>query len=340
MKDEEREPELEAPPPPPEPPIDEPPPELTTVTAMPIVGFDSSLLPLPEPPTAEAEVAAQPIVVAVSPLVDPDQPRPKKKRRTPGVKVPRWSEEEEVKLRTLVQEHGTKDWAKVATELGSHRSPAGVDQHWQILSGKRRRNGKAAHTDRVIVAAEAITNADAVAVAGMPVAVTSIGAPAPAKPAKRDRRSKGKVARWTADEEERLRGLVGDLTDINWDEIAQKLGTGRSGAGVDQHYQIMTGKRKSYYVSVAEKRAMAENSVAAPIAVATVQIADATAVAANNAPEATAMAISEAATEGTAEATAEATVEATTDPAVTAEATITADVQADMPPDATPTVAV
>ena len=55
-------------------------------------------------------------------------------RRAPGAKVPRWSEDEETKLRALVKS-GVKDWAKVAAELGTGRSPAGVDQHWQILCG-------------------------------------------------------------------------------------------------------------------------------------------------------------------------------------------------------------
>jgi hypothetical protein len=200
--------------------------------------------------------------------------RAKKKRRTPGAKVPRWSIEEEDKLRALVEENGTKDWAKVAAELGSHRSPAGVDQHWQILSGKRRRNGKATDSkfEAVVAAGATILSTDDDALDGVPVLVTSIASSAPSNQPRRDRRrNTGKVARWTAEEEDRLRSLVGNTGEANWEGIAQALGTGRTGTGVDQHYQIMTGKRKVYYVSAAEKRAVSDNSPRAPIAVATLQ---------------------------------------------------------------------
>lgn len=234
----------------------------------------------PEDDTAaEGAGAEPPFALAVCEVqVDTptdDENRPKKKRRTPGVKVPRWSDDEEKKLRALVTEHGTKDWAKVAGDLGTNRSAAGVDQHWQILSGKRRRNGKSANETGV---------ASPVAVDGDTVDDSPEGAegspppPTPSaegtvvlalvKPAKRDRRSAGKVARWTPEEEERLRATVDEMKGASWQEIAERLGTNRSGAGVDQHYQIMTGKRKSYYISVAEKRSLSESGSVAPIAVA------------------------------------------------------------------------
>jgi len=214
-----------------------------------------------------------------------DGARAKKKRRTPGVKVPRWSEEEEGRLRALVNEHGIKDWAKVAGALGSHRSPAGVDQHWQILSGKRRRNGKAAPFPEttvtaaaVVASSEALASAEGVAVTDVTVMVAEMSGAPPTPPssksAKRDRRSTGKVARWTQEEEEKLRSLVPESgVEPNWDDIAAQLGSARSAAGVDQHFQIMTGKRKSYYVSVADKRAQADATLAAPIAVATLETA-------------------------------------------------------------------
>lgn len=199
--------------------------------------------------------------------------RAKKKRRTPGVKVPRWSIEEEDKLRSLVERHGTKDWARIAAELGSHRSPSGVDQHWQILSGKRRRNGKAANTasQAMVTAGAAISSTDGDALGDVPVFVASVAHPTPSNLPKRDRRSTGKVARWTPEEEDHLRALVGGIGEPDWEAVAQELGTGRTGTGVDQHYQIMTGKRKIYYVSAAEKRAVTDNSLRAPIAIATLQ---------------------------------------------------------------------
>jgi hypothetical protein len=188
--------------------------------------------------------------------------RAKKKRRTPGVKVPRWSVEEEDKLRALVEEHGTKEWGKIAAALGSQRSAAGVDQHWQIMGGKGRPNGKASDgvSGAIVAAAALISSTDADAADGEPVLVTTI---APPNRAKRDRRNPGKVARWTTEEEEHLRTLVGDVPEPNWGVIAQELGTGRTATGVDQHYQIMMGKRKTYY----QKR----KAPGAPVAVATLQ---------------------------------------------------------------------
>ena len=66
-----------------------------------------------------------------------------KRGRKSGTKVPRWTPEEEVRLRALVEELGEKDWTSVAGRLETGRSPAGVEQHWQIMSGKRKRNGEA-----------------------------------------------------------------------------------------------------------------------------------------------------------------------------------------------------
>ena len=69
---------------------------------------------------------------------------------------------------------------------------------------------------------------------------------------KRERRSGGKVSRWTQEEEDRLKALVLELgSSGQWQAIAERLETGRTAAGVDQHYQLMTGRRKRY--SAAEK---------------------------------------------------------------------------------------
>ena len=68
---------------------------------------------------------------------------------------------------------------------------------------------------------------------------------------KRQRKSSGKVARWTTEEEDLLRALVNELgAGGHWAAIAERLAAGgfqkRTGAGVDQHYQLMTGRRKKY----------------------------------------------------------------------------------------------
>ena len=53
-----------------------------------------------------------------------------------------------------------------------------------------------------------------------------------------------KVPRWSAEEQARLMGLVTELGDKNWKEIAARLGNGRSATAVEQHYNIVIGKRK------------------------------------------------------------------------------------------------
>merc|ERR1740124_612822 len=62
---------------------------------------------------------------------------------------------------------------------------------------------------------------------------------------KRERKHSGKITRWTPGEEELLRTQVNDLGSTgHWTEIATRLGTERTAAGVDQHWQIMCGRRK------------------------------------------------------------------------------------------------
>jgi len=53
-----------------------------------------------------------------------------------------------------------------------------------------------------------------------------------------------KVPRWSAEEQARLMGLVTELGDKNWKEIAARLGNGRSATAVEQHYNIVIGNRK------------------------------------------------------------------------------------------------
>jgi len=54
----------------------------------------------------------------------------------------RWTSEEEKDLRVLVEDLGTGKWSHVAERLGSGRTASGVEQHWQIMTGQRKRNGK------------------------------------------------------------------------------------------------------------------------------------------------------------------------------------------------------
>jgi len=59
-------------------------------------------------------------------------------------KNPRWTPDEEANLRQLLQELGNS-WAPIAERLGTGRTAAGVEQHWQVLTGRRKR--KRAQTD-------------------------------------------------------------------------------------------------------------------------------------------------------------------------------------------------
>ena len=47
-----------------------------------------------------------------------------------------------------------------------------------------------------------------------------------------------KRRRWTPDEENELRTLVGELGPDKWPAVAQRLGTGRSADAVEQHWRI------------------------------------------------------------------------------------------------------
>ena len=52
-----------------------------------------------------------------------------------------WSDKEEQMLREVVAEYGPKNWAAVAERLDTGRSADGVQQHWQAMQRKRRRDG-------------------------------------------------------------------------------------------------------------------------------------------------------------------------------------------------------
>ena len=75
-------------------------------------------------------------------------------------KVKRWEPEEEASIRELVAKLGTtragkdgkpdrvtvsaKNWAVIAERLGSGRSTGALQQHWDIMNGKREKSGKKA----------------------------------------------------------------------------------------------------------------------------------------------------------------------------------------------------
>ena len=71
-----------------------------------------------------------------------------KRVRPPGLKVPRWTPEEEEKLKSLVAVHGTRNWKEIAAGLAAGRTATAVEQHYNILIGKRKKNyGPSAHSD-------------------------------------------------------------------------------------------------------------------------------------------------------------------------------------------------
>ena len=61
--------------------------------------------------------------------------------------------------------------------------------------------------------------------------------------------------RWTQDEDARLREAVAELGKGKWGLVADRLGTGRSRSAVEQHWQVMTGVRKSRVCYAARRQA-------------------------------------------------------------------------------------
>ena len=49
------------------------------------------------------------------------------------------------------------------------------------------------------------------------------------------------AGRWAEDEEASLKELVSELGDNAWDQVAERLGTGRSARGAEQHWEVMRG---------------------------------------------------------------------------------------------------
>jgi len=220
-------------------------------------GPGKPLPPHPHQPTSHPLVAGYqpppPIVVPASLGVVPQaalanvltgQPPPPKRQRKERDSVAatnqgrgvarRWNDDEEAHLRRLVDEHGTGKWPTVAERLATGRTPSGVEQHWQIMTGQRKRNCKTTIKDGDMAP---------------PIVprhhVTSHAALAHGHALHMQERQVTHVAhRWTVDEEARLRALVQEIGKGKWTLIAENLGTGRSASGVEQHWQIMIGQRK------------------------------------------------------------------------------------------------
>ena len=59
--------------------------------------------------------------------------------------------------------------------------------------------------------------------------------------------SEGRTAHqsWTRQEEEDLIRLVEELGEEQWDAVAERLGTGRTGRGAEHHWGLMTGTKTS-----------------------------------------------------------------------------------------------
>ena len=53
----------------------------------------------------------------------------------------RWTQDEDARLREAVAELGKGKWGLVADRLGTGRTPSAVEQHWQVMTGQRQRNG-------------------------------------------------------------------------------------------------------------------------------------------------------------------------------------------------------
>lgn len=94
----------------------------------------------PRPPSSSPTLPLPPAhPIMPSP---PPEPEVKKRKRACGSSVPRWTCEEEERLKALVHSLGAKAWGEISRELGTNRSGSGVEQHWNIMTGKRKRNGK------------------------------------------------------------------------------------------------------------------------------------------------------------------------------------------------------
>lgn len=159
----------------------------------------------------------------------------------------RWAADEERKLSQLAAQHGfkKKDWGDKAIALGTGRTAASVEQHWSTMVRKQQAAARAADGDE---SQEAATDTLTGTAATMPDS-GDVG-PADAlddgvvlgRPAKHPRLgTHEKHPRWLVWEEDFLKSLVKDegAKYRDWARKATKLGTGRTGCAVEQHWGFM-----------------------------------------------------------------------------------------------------
>ena len=165
----------------------------------------------------------------------PKQARPGRQ----GKQVPRWTPQEEERLKAFIGYTEPRGrWNEIAEKMGNGRSAMSVEQHWQILMGKRKKHQSVK-----------LSKGDD----GYPLGSSPSGYGDGAdgahsgEKAKRTRQRGGNTPRWTEEEEKHLLQLRDELGERNWTGIAERLAIDRprrSAAGVEQHWQIMAGKRR------------------------------------------------------------------------------------------------
>ena len=118
------------------------------VPSVPVVTAVAEASTIDDIPAVEAELISVAADVVAADVVAADvtgtaavDGAVEKRGRKRGTTVPRWTPEEEARLRQAIEELGEKEWTAVAGRLETGRGAAGVEQHWQIMSGKRKRNG-------------------------------------------------------------------------------------------------------------------------------------------------------------------------------------------------------
>ena len=166
-------------------------------------------------PGAQAFVLAGGSVTPHLPGLAPPGEQPREKGGA------RWTPDEEHELKRLIEEVGAKgQWRVIADRLRSGRSPGAVEQHWQIMTGGR----KGSSATRLAQQRLEVEDGDG--------------------DAKRSRATKTRAVahRWTPQEEAQLSALVEELGPRGkWGQIAEKLASGRTSSGVEQHWKIMHG---------------------------------------------------------------------------------------------------
>ena len=207
-----------------------------------------------------AEPAATTAVVTTTAAVVAAKPSRK------GVKLPRWTPEEDAMLRQLMEEDANLPWSQVAAKLGTGRSAVAVEQHYYWLNGTWSSKSKKAtalpaavevkptnvettagvETAAVAAVGEETAAVAAVVAAGEEMAPPTVAATVSAvvkRSAKRGRVGV-KLPRWTSEEDENLRKLVLELGTKSWEQVVSRLGTSRSAGAVEQRYNTLVGNWK------------------------------------------------------------------------------------------------